>query len=74
LKEIAKQTGGQYFRATDNTKLVEIYSQINEMEKTKSLVDSFPVYKEEFLHFALAASCLLMLELFVKLFVLRRIP
>ena len=74
LREIAKQTGGQYFRATDNTKLVEIYSQINEMEKTKSLVDSFPVYKEEFLHFALAAFCLLMLELFVKLFVLRRIP
>jgi len=74
LKEIAKETGGEYFRATDNTKLVEIYAQINEMEKTKSLVDSFPVYKEEFLKYALAAFCLLMLEILIRLFVLRRIP
>jgi Ca-activated chloride channel family protein len=74
LKEIAVQTGGQYFRATDNTKLIEIYSQINEMEKTKNLVDSFPVYKEEFLIYALAAFCILMLEILIRLFVLRRIP
>ncbi|MDR0558892.1 MAG: VWA domain-containing protein [Prevotellaceae bacterium] len=74
MKSIADETGGQYFRATDNTKLVEIYSQINEMEKTKSLVDSFPEYKEEFLQFALAAFCLLILELIVKLLFLRRIP
>jgi len=74
LKDIATQTGGEYFRATNNTKLVEIYSQINEMEKTKNLVDSFPVYKEEFLYYALAAFCLLMLEILIRLFVLRRIP
>jgi Ca-activated chloride channel family protein len=29
LKNITAQTGGQYFRATDNTKLIDIYSQIN---------------------------------------------
>jgi Ca-activated chloride channel family protein len=74
LKDIADQTGGQYFRATNNAKLVEIYSQINEMEKTKNLVDSFPVYKEEFLIYAIAAFVLLMLEILVRLFVLRRIP
>ncbi|MDR1595058.1 MAG: VWA domain-containing protein [Prevotellaceae bacterium] len=74
LKDIATQTGGQYFRATNNTKLIEIYSQINEMEKTKNLIDSFPIYKEEFLIYALAAFCLLMLELLIRLFVLRRIP
>jgi Ca-activated chloride channel family protein len=74
LKDLATQTGGQYFRATDNTKLVEIYSQINEMEKTKNLVDSFPVYKEEFLVYALAAFGFLMLEILMRLFVLRRIP
>jgi Ca-activated chloride channel family protein len=74
LKDITAQTGGQYFRATDNTKLIDIYSQINEMEKTKNLVDSFPVYKEEFLIYALAAFGLLMLEILIRLFVLRRIP
>ncbi|MDR1594997.1 MAG: VWA domain-containing protein [Prevotellaceae bacterium] len=74
LKNIANQTGGEYFRATNNTKLIEIYSQINEMEKTKNLVDSFPVYREEFLVYALAAFALLMLEILIRLFVLRRIP
>ena len=74
LKDIAKQTGGQYFRATDNTKLLEIYKEINQMEKNKTLVDSFPIYKEEFFPYALAAFLLLMFELFLKLFVLRRIP
>ncbi|MDR2423161.1 MAG: VWA domain-containing protein [Prevotellaceae bacterium] len=74
LKEIAAATGGEYFRATNNAKLKEIYAQINEMEKTKSLVDSFPVYKEEYLQFALIAFCLLMLELLVRLLALKRIP
>ena len=74
LKDIAKITGGQYFRATDNTKLLEIYKEINKMEKNRTLVDSFPIYKEEFFPFALAAFALLMLELFLKLFVLRRLP
>lgn len=74
LKEISKITGGQYFRATDNTKLLEIYKEINQMEKNKTLVDSFPVYKEEFMPYAWAAFALLMLELFLKLFILRRLP
>ena len=34
LKEIAQTTGGTYFRATSTTRLVEIYEQINELEKT----------------------------------------
>ena len=44
LKDIAESTGGRYFRATDNTKLAEIYSEINKMEKAKTSVDTFPVY------------------------------
>ena len=43
LKSIAEATGGRYFRATDNTKLSEIYSEINQMEKVRTTVDSFPV-------------------------------
>ena len=48
LKGIAETTGGRYFRATDNTKLSEIYSEINKMEKARTTIDSFPVYKELF--------------------------
>jgi len=35
LKEIAEETGGKYFRATNNKKLVEIYKEINKLEKTE---------------------------------------
>lgn len=74
LKGIATQTGGKYFRATDNTKLLEIYGEINEMERSKTTIDSFPVYSELFMKYALIALAALMLELLFRLFVIRRIP
>ena len=73
LKGIADSTGGRYFRATDNTKLAEIYSEINKMEKARTTVDSFPVYKELFGRFGVAALICLLLELLVGL-LLRRMP
>ena len=73
LKGIADTTGGRYFRATDNTKLAEIYSEINKMEKARTTVDSFPVYKELFGRFGVAALLCLLLELLVGL-LLRRMP
>ncbi len=73
LKSIAQKTGGSYFRATDNTKLSEIYSEINKMEKTRTTIDSFPIYKELFVGYALAALVFLILEMLVKLLI-RRLP
>ena len=73
LKNIASATGGRYFRATDNTKLSEIYAEINKMEKARTTVDSFPVYKELFGKFALVALICLLLELLVRM-LLRRLP
>lgn len=74
LEDIARTTGGTYFRATDNTKLLEIYGEINKMEKNKVLVDSFPVYKELFMYFALVALAALVTELILKFFVIRQLP
>ena len=73
LRNIAETTGGRYFRATDNTKLSEIYSEINRMEKSKTSIDSFPVYKELFSPFAIAALLCLLAELLVRI-LLRRMP
>ncbi len=73
LQEIADLTGGRYFRATDNTKLSEIYSEINKMEKARTTIDSFPVYKELFGQYALAALVCLLLELLLGL-IIRRLP
>ena len=74
LSGIAEATGGRYFRATDNTKLAEIYSEINKMEKARTTVDSFPVYKELFGLYALLALLALLLELLLNWFVIRRLP
>lgn len=74
LEEIAESTGGRYFRATDNTKLAEIYSEINKMEKARTTVDSFPVYKELFGKYALMAMLAILLGLVFNWFVIRRLP
>lgn len=74
LKKISEMTGGKYFRATDNTKLMEIYNEIDKMEKTKTTIDSFPVYEELYTKFALAALICFLLELLLSLVVFRRLP
>ena len=73
LKDIASATGGRYFRATDNTKLSEIYAEIGQMEKTRTTVDSFPVYKDLYKNYALAALLCLLLEMLLRA-LLRRMP
>ena len=74
LQDIAQQTDGKYFRATDNTKLLERYGEINKMEKNKTLVDSFPIYRELFMYLALVALGALVLELLLRMFVTKQIP
>ena len=73
LKDIASATGGRYFRATDNTKLSEIYAEIGQMDKTRTTVDSFPVYKDLYKNYALAALLCLLLEMLLRA-LLRRMP
>ena len=73
LKQIAAETDGKYFRADDNTKLAEIYSEIGKMEKTRTTVDSFPIYKDLFPRFAICALVCLLLEVLIRAF-LRRLP
>lgn len=73
LQNIAEATGGRYFRATDNTKLAEIYSEINRMEKARTTIDSFPVYKELFPKWGLAALVCLLLGILVSALI-KRMP
>ena len=73
LKEIAVSTGGRYFRATDNNKLVEVYSEIDKLEKSKIDVRQFTRKQEEYLLLALIAFVLLALELLMRYTVLRKL-
>lgn len=74
LRKIASETGGEYFRATDELSLIKIYEQINSMEKSR--VERFELthINEEYLIFVLWALALLTLEFVLKYIVLKRIP
>jgi Ca-activated chloride channel family protein len=74
LQNIAGKTGGEYFRATDNQKLKSIYEEIDKMEKSKIEVKEYSEKSEEFFWFVVVGGLLLLLELILKLTVLRRIP
>jgi Ca-activated chloride channel family protein len=74
LKNIAKQTGGQYFRATDNQSLKKIYGQIDQMEKSKVQITTFHHYTEKFYPFVFAALALLLLEVIFKFTFFRKFP
>ncbi len=74
LKEIAAETGGEYFRATDNASLEKIYSDIDKLEKSKVEVSSIARYTEKFFPFAIAALALLFLEVLLRFTVFRKFP
>jgi Ca-activated chloride channel homolog len=66
LKEIASKTGGKYFRATDNDKLIQVYSEIDKMEKSKIDVRQFIRKEEKFLIPTIVAFILLILEILLR--------
>jgi Ca-activated chloride channel family protein len=66
LKEIAKSTGGRYFRATDNNKLVQVYSEIDQLEKSKIDVRQYSRKEEKFPLPALIIFCLLAVEMLLR--------
>ena len=66
LKQIAAQTGGKYFRATNNKSLQTIYDDIDKLEKTNIEVTSYKHYAELFFPFALLAIISLVLEMVLR--------
>jgi Ca-activated chloride channel family protein len=66
LRDIAQTTGGKYFRATDNDKLVQVYGEIDKLEKSKIDVRQLSRKYEKYLIPALLAFCLLAIEMIVK--------
>ncbi len=74
LQKIASQTGGQYFRATDNKKLKAIYDEIDRLEKTKIEVTQFRRHSEEFYAAASLGGLLLLLEVLLGQTIFRSVP
>ena len=74
LQQIASITGGQYFRATNNSSLKSIYAEIDKMEKTKISVREFSKKQEEYTRIALVVLGLLLIEWLLRITILKRIP
>ena len=74
LKEIARETGGSYFRAKDNEGLTGIYDEIDKLEKSKVEITSRTRYTEKFFPFIVAALAFLFLEMLLKLTVFKKFP
>ncbi len=74
LKDIAKTTGGQYFRAADTASLKKTYAQIDAMEKQKVETTVYEEWRELFGWFlAPGLGCLLLVTLLENTR-LRRLP
>lgn len=74
LKQIAQMTGGEYYRATNNKKLKEIYDKIDKLEKTRIEVKEFRRYTELFYSFLFIALLALFLEIVLRFTFFRKIP
>ena len=74
LTEISKLTGGQYFRATNEVGLEQIYSEIDRLEKTEIEVSVFKRYSEEFRRFLIFGLICLVLEWMLSQTILRTHP
>lgn len=74
LATIAKKTDGQFYRATNNQKLHEVYQEIDKLEKTKMNVRQYSKRHEAFSGFLLFSVLCLIAQLLVENTILKRIP
>lgn len=74
LTEIAGITNGNYFRATSNDRLKQVYHEIDKLEKTKLNVKEFSKREEEFEIFAWIAFLCILLDVLLRNTLLKKIP
>ena len=74
LKKVAKIGNGQYFRAANTKRLLEIYDIIDQEEKTEAKVKEFFHFKELYYYFLIPAILFLGLEILLKATIMRVIP
>lgn len=73
LSNIAAMSDGNYYRATNTKELRKIYQDIDKLEKSRLNVKKFSKRYEAYQPFAIAAMILLLLEIILRLTVLRKI-
>ena len=74
LNEIAKKTGGKYFRASDEKTFNEIFKEIDSLEKTKIEARDFYSKEELFIPILKLAILMLVVGIFFEFLLFIRIP
>lgn len=74
LRQIAQTANGQYYRATSNSKLKEVYEEIDKMERTKLQVKEFSRNEEAYQPFAWILLLALLGDILLRQTILRTIP
>jgi len=74
LQKIAAKTGGKYFRADNAEKFLQIYDDIDKLEKTEAVINKYTEYKELFPWFVMAGFALLLIEIVLAHTAFRRLP
>ena len=68
LTEIARETGGKYFRASGNESLENIYADIDALEKTKIEINTTRKYNEKFYPLVFTALIFILLEVLIQIY------
>jgi Ca-activated chloride channel family protein len=74
LNQIAEMTGGNYYRATDESSLMAIYDEIDKLEKTEMEITTFKRYSEEFRRFLIIGLLLFLVETLLRLSIFKTLP
>ena len=74
LRDIANTTDGNFYRATNNSELKQIYKDIDKLEKTKMNVQHFAKRYEAYQPFAMLAAICLLMEILLRITWFRRVP
>lgn len=74
LQQIAEDTGGKYFRATNNKVLSDVFKEIDQLEKTRMDVRHFTHTEDDYILFAWIVFGLIFVELLLRYTVTRSIP
>lgn len=74
LSDIAAATDGDFYRATNNKELQNIYKEIDKLEKSKLSVKTYSKKYEAYQPFAIAAVLLLLLEILLRITIFRKLP
>ena len=74
LTEIAKRTGGKYYRADNTEKFKAIYAEIDQLEKTAVTIKRYAHYDELFAWALVPGLLLLLAEIILSQTIWRKLP